>query len=80
MQGVYRWGGGRQRIVVMKAQTYKGAIRAKAFVRTDWMIECFKNETDVEEERHIPFDLLSSYTVYGINSVQWLNLSVLPPL
>lgn len=43
------------------------------------MIECFKNETDVEEERHIRFDLLSSYTVYGINSVQWLNLSVLPP-
>lgn len=34
------------------------------------MIECFKNETEVEEERYIPFDLLSSYTVCGINSVR----------
>lgn len=39
----------------------------------------------MEEERHVAFDLLSSYTAYGINSVfeeQWLNLVsvLLPPL
>lgn len=33
------------------------------------MIECFKNGTDVEEETHIPFDLLCSYTVCNEQSL-----------
>lgn len=34
------------------------------------MTECLKmRQTDVEEERHVPFDLMSSNTAYGIISV-----------